>query len=772
MTIPAIQSRIEGVTVYASGATVTRSATVEPVEGCWPRQIRVAGLPLCMDDTSVQVRLESSPGGAPAAVGVRVVLEVPDVPAPEPPDEAAIREAHREALFLQALIRDSERQSARLSALALPSRPCGKEGEPPPASPHDARLGLLEFQQERLMAIAEKKRGLERQLREAEERKADLIERGRRASTAREPRENELRKSVVVALCPHAGKPGGKARVVIEYQVPGARWAPSYVLRFGKDFSSVDLAMRAVVAQRTGEDWKDVRLTLSTANLQAWTELPEMKGIRIGRAQPPLRSGWRPPPVGAEALFSDYDRDVLPVTGQQALPGHSSPLAGKDETKAESGKRGAKGRRDPGRDRQSSSEGLVPPPAPAHVPRGAPVPSGGAADEDRTKMAESVMLEAVEKFIAATGEQHLERLEQSEDGGPPLPPPSMDEVSVRRGASPGRARISGEMADRMVKSVPRLDVQDAVQAKHSAEPAPCEEQAEYSPDPAGWLDYGVLRMPGPAEKGRGRLVRPGGISLAMEMFADLQVQIRFDIAAVVSHARNSTLSLGPLPPDHRHPTVYGGFYYAFSSEPPANIPSDGLFHAIAVTSRAAEAKMWYVTVPREGPEAFRFAEVINPFDAPLLSGPADVYVGSEFLMTIPVRETAPKGYLRLGLGVEQAVKVARNSSFEEETTGLMGGTLNLKHKIRVEVANLLPAPIRVEVRERVPVTSPGEENVTVAISEATPPWEKFDPEGDRLKGGHRWLVSVNPGEKVPLQAAYTVTIPSKMELVGGNRRER
>ncbi|MEI7447386.1 MAG: DUF4139 domain-containing protein, partial [Burkholderiales bacterium] len=79
-----------------------------------------------------------------------------------------------------------------------------------------------------------------------------------------------------------------------------------------RDCTQADLQMRAVVAQRTGEDWRGVKLHLSTAAPMSWTELPELGAIRIGRAQPPPPSqkGFRPPPQGAGSLFGDYDRGL------------------------------------------------------------------------------------------------------------------------------------------------------------------------------------------------------------------------------------------------------------------------------------------------------------------------------------------------------------------------------------------------------------------------------------------------------------------------------
>src|SRR6202012_4401018 len=78
------------------------------------------------------------------------------------------------------------------------------------------------------------------------------------------------------------------------------------------------LQLRAAIAQRSGEDWRGVKLSLSTANLERATELPELRSLRIGRAQPaPPKSGWREPPPGLDELFGSFDASVRPHTISQ-----------------------------------------------------------------------------------------------------------------------------------------------------------------------------------------------------------------------------------------------------------------------------------------------------------------------------------------------------------------------------------------------------------------------------------------------------------------------
>jgi hypothetical protein len=57
----------------------------------------------------------------------------------------------------------------------------------------------------------------------------------------------------------------GEVELTVEYLTPGAQWKPLYDARLGDISDQVQFTYYAEVIQRTGEDWTDVELTLSTA---------------------------------------------------------------------------------------------------------------------------------------------------------------------------------------------------------------------------------------------------------------------------------------------------------------------------------------------------------------------------------------------------------------------------------------------------------------------------------------------------------------------------
>jgi hypothetical protein len=686
-----VASRVHAVTVYRQGALVTRAG--ELPEGI--TRVRFGPLPMAMDDGSVRVALRN--GGRALACDVRIVLAVPppdDSLAPARPEELEV--AALQIARLDDRLDQLRRLAARIEGIGVVSRPAPRPGREPSESPARARLALLELRERRLAAIDEERARVAHDKERAKRQLADLEERNRRASTARRPEAHELRKAAVVTLS--APAPG--ATLELTYGVDAARWAPTYTMRLDAEVSRGTLEVRAVVCQLTGEDWDGAALTLSTAELRGWAELPELAAIRIGRAQPPpARIGWRPAPAGTEELFEDYDRSrILPPP---EIPPIDAPLAPLQAT--------------------PPAESI---PAVAAL-AGAPMPPPQAA--------------------------------RAPVGGPPLALPAP--APERAAAAPNFARARKAEVLEEERELALLDEP----AAPPPEPPPTAAQA--------MLDYGMLHMPSPDASVRGKLVLRSRRELYATLVreASLEVDLERALAGVEDSwriVRDASLPAGCV---RLRPS---GFDYVYRAEGRVALPSDGAFHSLSLLSRPVKASLRFVVVARESRDAFRFVELDNPLDAPLLAGPIDVYADDAFLLTGRLEDVPPKGVLRLGLGVDQRVKISRNARFKEKSVGLMGGKLDLQHEVEVEIESHVPREAELELRERIPVTREGEEAIEVIEGAIDPVWERWEPEDDDLlKGGRRWRVRIAPGAKQRVVARYTIRISSKNELLGGNRRE-
>lgn len=705
-----IGSRIEQVTVFASGARVRRTTTLRgpQLPGC----VRIGDLPLAVIDDTVRAEVD---GGA-VVTALRAGFTTPIGPAAAEEDDA-LRAARTRLEIARSEVQRLELSLDRLvSSKAVVDDP---SDEPPAAwsAVIAARRALVTARSERQLALRQQLAAARHEATEAERALQVARERDHRSGTARAAKAHEQRKHVELDLAVQPG--AGDVTIHLEYQVAAARWAPSYVARLDADATRFEL--RAVVAQNTGEDWTGVALRLSTAEPDQFAPLPELHPQKIGRRQAePAKRGFRAPPAGAEALYADYLAKFPPTR---------HVLAGATSTSAYDADEGGAG--------------------PSTMPTDGAPPAGVVWDEESSRAKDAY---------------------QGLPNNAPLEPMPVMPAAMPRGKSGGIASaIVGGIAG--AAAAPFALAAQAV-AKKPAPPGggggmgmdrleEAKTQALAAP-PSPRLDYGALRMGAPDAGTRGKLT-PVGTS--------------HEASAANARVADALTVLGRLPLPPGHIAAWGHTYdYAFAADGNVDVKSDGTWHSLALTARPGKATLHHVAVPREQDDVFRVATITNPFEGPLLPGPIDVYDRGQFLLTSVVDFTPPGGSVDVGLGVDAAVKVARNSEFHEEAAGMLRGALRLHHSISIEVENLSPRAIDLEVRERIPVAREGDDDVEVVAGRVEPAWERWIPDPDaphhaRPRGTYRWRVEISPRAKKLLRAAYEIKIAGKNELVGGNRRE-
>ncbi len=731
-----IETRVESVTLYHRGATVRRTATLD-FPGGLPSEVFLTGLPLSLVDHTVRVRFEAE-GGIPVVLSnVRVGLFAPPRGTPPvPPDQKALQIVRDSLSLLRDRIAQLESETQRLVDVSVLARPEPEEGKMPPPAPMVARVALENLFEESVSKRIELTRQLRDEVKKQEEKERELVRAIQLASTAQHVKPDELRKSIHASLTSD-GATVKKGKLILEYFVVGARWAPSYQCRMTRDCLQADLTLRALVCQRTGEDWRGVMLQLSTASPMSWTEVPELGAIKIGKAQPPppSKKGFRPPPKGAASLFSDYDRGLSHARAEvPVIPSwQAAPL---------------------------TMQGLPPPKAPRPA----------------TEMLDDALAEAPMEASAAYAEEEVMEREIAAPrrmSAPPMAPPPAPAPAPAPAMS--MAALGGPPGGPMM-------------AKKAAAPARGGrardmEKGEFDGGAmeglAPALDvvlYASLRLSGPEQSTRGSLLPVDRRQAFVESLARLNLVATFDVLTLVERAESQGQEIYSLPPPSGSSDVRsaaGWYDYVYGTDAAVDVPSDGTFHSVPVNTRTASSDVLYVTVPREDPQVYRQAQVRNPLSSPLLPGPVEVSVGGEYVLTTTLPSVAPGGDFKLSLGVEQGIKIARNTKYLEQRSGdKVVATNELIHDLDVEIVNNLERAARCEVRERVPQPAPDAE-VVVEEGGVKPPWETYKQEerGSVIEGGRRWVFTVKPGETQKLAAQYRVKLYANNELVGGNRRE-
>ncbi|MCP3101676.1 DUF4139 domain-containing protein [Myxococcus sp. K15C18031901] len=751
-----VPSMLDAVTVYAEGALCTRLATLRLEEDRVPNEIRINGLPLSLRPGTMRAFVHQGPPGLQVR-DLRATFDVqlpPEVDVPQ--EHRALEEALERLLDVTARLEALEQELGTLGALEPTFLPQKPDAPAPHEAPVEAMLALASFVDSELAALHARKLELERRKRDTED---DIRVRRQRIHEASSSVRGERARVYRAAVLRLSGNPWPReqpALIALEYAVPGARWVPTYDLRLPRTLEEGTLRMRASVLQRTGEDWTNVKVAVSTATLDRKAEVPELKALRIGRRQPPPpRSGWREPPPGLDELFAGFDTLRAPPPPPPPPPMPAAP-------------------------RNEPVMFAPPPPAPAYE-----APEEEALEEGRS-------MDLARRGRPPSSAGAMPRKPQA-PGGMPSTPPSEDVPSASM-PSPKRSKLRAASAAsfggirpsaaprasapmEMELEAPEADMDDGLAvggggaANRDESP-----QVPSSLEPTdSLLDYDRLELAPAQDKAhRGRL-RPRPSHVTRELLALQAVHVQVDILTLIAVCEQevSTIWNAPLPAWGIAPRESAMHFDArFDLESRADVPSDAAWHTLPVLVVPMGISAEYVCVPSVESRAFRTVRLENRTPYPLLAGPVDVTLGDEFLMTSPLPTLPPGATQRLGLGVEESIKVARNTRFDEVAGGLFGSTM-LTHQVSVELANRLHNRVLVEVCERIPAVPTGtEKDIKVEEAEIAPAWQKRIPlPGEQpVEGERAWRVVLQPGEAQTLKATWTVKIPANKMLNGGNRR--
>ena len=313
--IPA-ESTLTAATIYPDRAVVTRSAAQLDVPA-GTTEISFAQLPAALLDESVQVAAKGTTAATLLDITTRIayVTAEPDARIKALEDQLLGLRREERALNDQGTVLESQRalltSIEKVSTTPVASRP----GETPPARPaledYEKLLGFSASQRARLDAAAQKL-DLER---------TTLGEK----ITATQAQLNTLRghqparrafKIVTVRLATQAP---GKLDLALSYGLPGASWAPAYDARLRSEKRQVELDAFGLVRNATGEDWKAISLTLSTARPGLGGAAPEIAPWLVDVVRPVAYSK-------SEASSMSFDRG-LPQAKRKLMESALAPAA-------------------------------------------------------------------------------------------------------------------------------------------------------------------------------------------------------------------------------------------------------------------------------------------------------------------------------------------------------------------------------------------------------------------------------------------------------------
>ena len=294
------RSRIDSVTVYPDGASVTRLISLDVTAG--DNIVLARDLPLSLDPSSLRVEGEGGAALTIGAIDTRVPRQSPPANRPEIDQKIEALRDQRAALDGAIAAANARRKFAERFAEAAPAG-IGDKGEARPIS--EWRTAFA--------AVAEEVAAADGAVREAKikqrviDRDLARLEAERRAKP---PRKLELRIDLnAVAAAP--------ATLRVTYAVRGARWTPLYDARLdtgGKGKKpTLDLIRRAEITQATGEDWDNVALAVSTVRAAKSGNAPELPPLIVHYPMPPRPMALGGAQRDAIASTSRFKSEVLVV---------------------------------------------------------------------------------------------------------------------------------------------------------------------------------------------------------------------------------------------------------------------------------------------------------------------------------------------------------------------------------------------------------------------------------------------------------------------------
>jgi len=262
------QSAIIAVTVYTDRAIVTRTAALD-LAATGTAEVTFENLPATLLDQSLQV----SGRGAAQVTILDVTARAAYVDFTPNERVKAIEDALR-ALAKQRRVLDD-----RGAVLKSQDGSLGKLETAATSAPHKDTAPRLTIEESaKLLVFLEEQRGkltAERQSLDTQlEDLAAKVDAAQRTLNELRGAGGRATKTVTVRL---DATTAGKLNLALSYTVPGASWTPSYDARVNSNEKTIALAYHGLVRQNTGEDWKNVALTLSTARPSLGGAAPEVR---------------------------------------------------------------------------------------------------------------------------------------------------------------------------------------------------------------------------------------------------------------------------------------------------------------------------------------------------------------------------------------------------------------------------------------------------------------------------------------------------------------
>lgn len=269
-----VKSKVSAVTVYADRALITRTSDVTLSPGL--NTVEFDGLPVALADQSLRVSGEAESDVKILDVQIKTVFidTISNEHVQELynrlsslKNEEQILAKKKDVLAAEMALVDSLRIYYARSAQGGATK-----------NSYEDWTKMIEFLEKTMNSINEKTLDIESKLQDVRNRITSVQAEIRQTQSY--PKKSE--KHIVVTLS--SDRTGGTT-LYLSYVIGGASWTPLYEVRASSGNKTMELTYSGMVRQTTGEDWKDVSVSLSTAQPTAGGMPPVLPPWQVGEYQ-------------------------------------------------------------------------------------------------------------------------------------------------------------------------------------------------------------------------------------------------------------------------------------------------------------------------------------------------------------------------------------------------------------------------------------------------------------------------------------------------------
>ncbi len=432
----------------------------------------------------------------------------------------------------------------------------------------------------------------------------------------------------------------GEAELQLSYIVPNASWFPVYDLRVDYGEATATLTTYGIIQQKTGEDWGDVLLSLSTASPTFSTDTVKLSSWRIRQKDTEVIKQQINVPLNAPSLQAkvsfNYERGIADKSDEI----ESKEVMSKKQSLMFSKRRKPK-KKSSGMEKkafqtsqqadilaQREIDGLL---------------SKTTSDDDIQQSAgvNNVDLMSKKEFINDLSQQENIAQEQMIFG------------TINKQNVMGRNdyETSKQKLQKRLKSKNLEQIEQSVQNKY---------HTALKNNILDTFSYEKRLKQLPAHKSAYR------------------------------YRRQDVLRIS------------GGYDYRYSSINPETIPSQNDTVKVTLKLDTQPVELTYQTIPLVSKNVYLKANYKNDSDAPLLTGQVRVFIDADFIGESQINTVSTGEYASFSLGTDNDIKVIRREKSKKETSGVFNKSFIRKYDIEIELMNYKEEEVKVEVLDRIP----------------------------------------------------------------------